>query len=317
MISTQLVIYLASVLGAAALVLLLPRARRTHGALRVLGGLLGVAALGGLWLALAPLWLDRGSGLDAGAQPFFYVFSAIGIAAAVRVITHTRPVYSALYFVLVVVSSSGLFLTLNAEFMAAAMIIIYGGAILVTYMFVIMLATQSTGEINAGAEAADGAAFGEAAETDPQTVQQPLYERAAREPLWAAVAGFVLLAVLLSLIFQPMAPNAVAAAVPDELLIDPAHPAGVLTDRPEIISAVTGELEPAAVTNSERVGLELFQSNPLAIELAGVILLLSLIGAVVIARFHVEDEDEALTGDKPTESRITSDQVQPAGGTAV
>ena len=51
---------------------------------------------------------------------------------------------------LVVLSSAGLFLTLSAEFIAFAMVIIYGGAILVTYMFVIMLASQSSpsGDLN-------------------------------------------------------------------------------------------------------------------------------------------------------------------------
>ena len=58
-------------------------------------------------------------------------------------ITHHRPVFAALYFVLVVLSSAGLFLMLEAEFMAFALIIVYAGAILITYVFVIMLAQQA------------------------------------------------------------------------------------------------------------------------------------------------------------------------------
>ena len=283
--SLQLLIYLASVLGAAGLCLVMPREKRLHGGLRTLGTLAAVAALGVLWIATAPAWIAAGDGLDDGARPFYYVFSALGIAAAVRVITHTKPVYSALYFVLVVVASSGLFLTLSAEFMAAAMVIIYGGAILVTYMFVIMLATQSEGR---------GEAPGTGRDAASAEAEAPVYERAAQEPIWAAVAGFLLLAVLLTLIFQPHEPNPTAFAPTDALITDPRDPAGVLTDRPLVISPETGETVPAAVGNTERIGLELFQANPLAIELAGVILLLSLIGAVVIAQLHVEREDETL-----------------------
>src|SRR4030095_6722893 len=74
---------------------------------------------------------------------FFAVFSLIAIASAGRMITHNRPVYSALYFIMVVLSSAALFLMLQAEFMAFALVIVYAGAILITYMFVIMLAQQA------------------------------------------------------------------------------------------------------------------------------------------------------------------------------
>ena len=143
----QLVLYIASVVGAVALFLLMPKPGKD---LRILGGLLGAATLGALWLVLVPLFLlgEGGvinTGFTDGQTPFYYVFSSISICAAVRVITHTRPGYAALWFVMVVISSAGLMLTLSAEFMAFAMLIIYGGAILVTYMFVIMLATPPRG----------------------------------------------------------------------------------------------------------------------------------------------------------------------------
>ena len=53
---------------------------------------------------------------------------------------------------------------------------------------------------------------------------------------------------------------------------------------------------PDKLSNVERVGLDLFEAHPLAIELAGVILLVSLIGAVVIAKTHVPNEDEMVRG---------------------
>ena len=91
------------------------------------------------------------------------------IAAAVRMITHPRPVYAALYFVIVVLSSAALFLLLEAEFMAFALIIVYAGAILITYLFVLMLAHQAP---------QPGAEFG-----------QPEYDRVPREPAAAATVA--------------------------------------------------------------------------------------------------------------------------------
>src|SRR5688572_13245394 len=131
-------LYIATVLGAVALVLMMPRRDWTAGKL---GGLLGAATLGGLWLALHR-YLPPALGIARPAMVYYYLFSAIAIGSAVRVITHTKPVFSALWFVMTVVASAGLFLLLGAEFIAFAMVIIYGGAILVTYVFVIMLAAQ-------------------------------------------------------------------------------------------------------------------------------------------------------------------------------
>ena len=260
---TQLVLYIATVLGAVGVYLLMPRENRRP---MVVGGLLAAAALGGLWLALATRLVGEGVGFADGATVFYYVFSSIAICAAVRVITHTRPVYAALWFVMVVIASAGLMLTLAADFMAFAMLIIYGGAILVTYMFVIMLATPPR-----GAEEGDAG---------------PDYDRFAREPLWAVTAGFLLLAVMLSVMFTPIEPNPLAVA-----RLDTDVTARVLTDR-----AVDGPGEFAMYTtaqrsvlsNPERIGLDLFMAHPLAIELAGVILLVALIGAIVIARARVE-----------------------------
>lgn len=290
----QLVLYIASVVGAVALFLLMPKPGKD---LRIVGGLLGAATLGALWLLLVPLFLiSNEGGLDTGFSdgqtPFYYVFSSIAICAAVRVITHSRPVYAALWFVMVVISSAGLMLTLSAEFMAFAMLIIYGGAILVTYMFVIMLATPP----RSFDEKDDG----------------PAYERFASEPLWASAAGFLLLAVVLSVVFQPMTAGDGAKARSDTDVIKYiltersnagenaalATPSGyasqpMLDDQGEPVLNEAGQPVMAErLTNVERIGLDLFQAHPLAIELAGIILLLALIGAVVIAKTQIHDEDE-------------------------
>ena len=103
--------------------------------------------------------------------PYLEIIFGLGaIIGAVRLVTHPRPIFAAIYFVLVIVCSAGLFLVLRAEFMAFALIIVYAGAILITYLFVIMLAQEASAE-------------GEAE-----------YDRIPREPVAALVVGFVLLA---------------------------------------------------------------------------------------------------------------------------
>ncbi|MEX0885629.1 MAG: NADH-quinone oxidoreductase subunit J, partial [Phycisphaeraceae bacterium] len=177
---TPIAIYIASFLGAVGLVLMMPKARHNY---RLLGALIAAAALGGLWLFLGSvdaLWAED-LGIGATAFGYHYLFGAIAIVSAARVITHTRPVYAALWFVLVVLASAGLLLTLAADFMAFAMIIIYAGAILVTYMFVIMLATQSAG-------GRDGAGGGGGAAPHPPPPPPP--DRNPPEPVGAAAAGF-------------------------------------------------------------------------------------------------------------------------------
>jgi len=263
-------LYIASAVGAVALFMMMPRGRTT---LVRIGALLGAATLGALWLVLdRALPIDAGetggTGLGVAGWAYYYIFSALAIGAAARVITHTKPVYAALWFVMVVLASSGLFLVLQAEFMAFAMVIIYGGAILVTYVFVIMLASN-TGDT-------------------PTDEQGPTYDRLAREPAAAVVVGFLLLAMLLGVAFEPMQPNSAARAASDIDIID-----AVLTNRPPARPTTLNAdgVEPT-LTNGERVGLDLFQSHPLGLELAGVILLVSLVGAVVIARQRADFEDE-------------------------
>jgi NADH-quinone oxidoreductase subunit J len=212
-----------------------------------------------------------GSGLNA----YFWIFSTIGLVGAIRVITHPKPVYSALYFVLTVFATAGLFLLLWAEFMAAALVLIYAGAILVTYVFVIMLAAEAA---PAGA-AARGLSD---------------HDAVAREPVLACAVGFALMGVLLFVIFDkaqgidrpselfvgggdnkvPTVPASANAALPNVKLNysykDP------YSNEQSIVSGATQEL-----------GEFLLKKHLVSLELAGLILTISMIGSIVIARRNV------------------------------
>ena len=69
----------------------------------------------------------------------FIIFSAVSLSSAILMITRTNPVISALFLVVNFASLAGLYLTLNAQFIAVAQIIVYAGAIMVFFLFVIML----------------------------------------------------------------------------------------------------------------------------------------------------------------------------------
>lgn len=147
-------------LGLAGVYLLLPRPQRR---LPVWGGLLAALALlgGARWLTQYDgVWQERF---------LFYSFSLLALVGGISMLAQSNPVRAALSFALVVLSTCGLFLLLAAPFLMAATIIIYAGAIVVTFLFVIMLAQQ------AGLASADAR---------------------SREPFLASVAGFVLMGCL-------------------------------------------------------------------------------------------------------------------------
>jgi NADH-quinone oxidoreductase subunit J len=207
-------------LGGVGLYLVMPGGHKSvlrAGLLLLAGGAVALVA------ALLPL-----AG-EAAGPVFFFSLALLGLWAAIRVVTHSRPVYSALYFVLVALTVAGLLVLMQAEFLAAALVIIYAGAILVTYVFVIMLAQQAGGPAR--------------------------YDATAREPLLGCLTGFVLLALLAARMMHG-APAADAAAAS--------------------AAAVAGTVS--------HVGTALLTKYAIGVQLAGALLLASMVGAIAVAR---------------------------------
>jgi NADH-quinone oxidoreductase subunit J len=69
----------------------------------------------------------------------FYFFSAVLLFAAFRVITARNPVYSALYLVLAFFQAAAIWILLRAEFLAIALVLVYVGAVMVLFLFVVMM----------------------------------------------------------------------------------------------------------------------------------------------------------------------------------
>jgi NADH-quinone oxidoreductase subunit J len=222
-------------------------------AVAILVGMLLLAA--GLWLSLPPrggiwsralgavgvaaslflfAWPLPGLGARA-ADAVFYVMAGVTLAAAVATITFRNPVYSAIWFGLSLLGTAGLFLFDGAQFLGVATIVVYAGAILVTFLFVLMLA---------------------------QPEGQAPYDRVSWAPLLAAVTGAAmvgLLTLVLVGVFQwpenpPQAPFT-TARLEGEILAD---------------------------QHMAHLGAQLFSTQLVAVEVAGTLLLVALVGTVAI-----------------------------------
>ncbi len=104
--------------------------------------LAGAALAAAGLVALALTWSTPADLITRG---FFYAFALIALIAGLLTVTSRDPVFNALSFALVLLATSALFLLVDAQFLAAGTIIVYAGAIVVTFLFVIMLA-QAEGE---------------------------------------------------------------------------------------------------------------------------------------------------------------------------
>lgn len=245
---------------------------------------------------------------------FFIIFALCAIAAAIRMVTHERPIYCALHFVLVVIATAGLLLMLEAEFMAFALIIVYAGAILITYMFVLMLANQ--------------------AENPEEPYRKTNYDRVPREPAAAVTVGFLLLCLISGTVIggtpdthneantysqwfvleklpaqfetnvQKLAPSfAWPPIIENEKMIQSGMDGAFIVSQDGEVLLLDASVFP---TNTQMVGWSLVNDFPVTIELAGVILLMAMFGAAVLARRAIElterDKRIAILGEDTEET---------------
>jgi NADH-quinone oxidoreductase subunit J len=83
-------------------------------------------------------------------QVLFHLFAAILILAALGVITARNPVYSALALVLCFITSAAIWLLIEAEFLAVVLVLVYVGAVMVLFLFVVMMLDINLAELRKG-----------------------------------------------------------------------------------------------------------------------------------------------------------------------
>jgi NADH-quinone oxidoreductase subunit J len=227
------------VCGVVGLWLLLPARIRIA---RPLGGLLVAAA--GVLIALDLPLLGNSTDQNWPQQIVFWLLALIAIAAAVAMITSRAPVYSAIWFAVSLLGVAGLLFQGGAQFLSVATVVVYAGAIVVTFLFVIMLAQPE------GHSSYDRLTWG-----------------GLPKVLSVLTAGLLLGILIMQLsglnrqAHQPLDQEAAQHAA-------------------ELLTAENGILTTKHMAN---LGRHLFSEQLVAVELAGTLLLVALVGAVAIA----------------------------------
>ena len=173
----------------------------------------------------------------------FYVFASVAVAAGLMTVLARNPVHSVLWLILTFFSAAGMMVLMGAEFVAMLLVIVYVGAVMVLFLFVVMMLDVDFAELKRGL--------------------------AEYLPLGALVG--LILVVELGMVFGHWA------------FADAA---------PEARAAVTPV--PSDVSNTVALGKIMYDDYILVFQLAGLILLVAMIGAIVLTlrhRTHVKRQD--------------------------
>jgi len=184
----------------------------------------------------------------------FIIFSLIAIVAAAGVILSRRPIYSALFLLVNFATLAALYIMLQAQFLAVVQIIVYGGAIVVLFLFVVML--LGGGEINDIRDARrPGADAGRGEKSFAPTPGGRAVEGRLR---WPQIAALTLAILLLATVGY-----------------------GLITGQLNPIQSDAATFGQGSV---QAIGSVLYTDYLLPFELASILLLVGMIGAVVLAR---------------------------------
>jgi NADH-quinone oxidoreductase subunit J len=168
----------------------------------------------------------------------FYIFAAVAIGSALGVVMSRNPVGSLLFMVATLASLAGIFVLLEAHFLAAVQVIVYAGAIMVLFLFVIML-------LNLGHD----------------------YQKDLK---WGAssVLAFIVVGTLAGFLAKALGAGSTG----------------------DVMSSTGGRAIDAAVSEFGAVGAiarPLFTTYVVPFEITGILLLVAIVGALVLAKRHV------------------------------
>lgn len=194
--------------------------------------------------------------VEASAENLlFLAFSALATAGGVAFLVHRQPVRAALGFAASVLALCGLYFLLDAPFLAAATVIIYAGATIIIFLFVLMFSQRSVVEA---------------------------YDLRLANPIAATVAASLLLLLLTHSIS-----DAADAAV-EKTNGAPTSGGAVLTAAPLGDRPFSGVMVGREASQVRGLGRSLYSDYLWGVELAGTLLLVAAVGAIAIAQKSTE-----------------------------
>lgn len=165
----------------------------------------------------------------------FYLFAILMVASGLFTVVARNPVHSVLWLILTFLSASGLFVLLGAEFVAMLLIIVYVGAVMVLFLFVVMMLDVDFAQLRGG------------------------------------MAKFLPFAVMIGVVVLMQ----MGAAYGDWHVADGVN-----------VAASLGDIATPEVHNTAALGLLMYDDYLLLFQLAGLILLTAMIGAIVLTLRH-------------------------------
>ena len=209
---------------------------------------------------------EAAAGADTAETVMFWVFAVLALGSALAVITMRNIVHGALMLVVNLLAIAGLFLTLESPFLSIIQVLVYGGAIMVLFLFVIMLLGVDRDDL--------------------------LLATRARNRVLAVVGGAVLAGALLFAFVGPYTgpPSVCGSDAPIEAGTDQQRCIGLADQLEDDRSGATF------------IGRSMFTRYTYPFELAALLLTVATIGAVILARrkdLQPEDLDDELDEGPP------------------
>jgi NADH-quinone oxidoreductase subunit J len=232
----------------------------------------------------------------------FYVFSAVLLFAAFRVITARNPVHAALYLVLAFFQASGVWMLLKAEFLSISLVLVYVGAVMVLFLFVVMML-----DINL------------------DSIRQGFWKHFPLAATVGAVIALEIAAVMLSgfRITEPAPAAAFVTPVVISETVSVTESAGQVTAKvTETVAADVGHLVMTEASNTRELGILLYTQYLYPVQIAALILLVALIAAIALTLRSRKDSKSQNPGDqvrvraRDRVSLVKMDPVKPAVASA-
>ena len=217
----------------------------------------------------------------------FYAFSAVMLFASFRVITARNPVHAALYLVLAFFQASGIWMLLKAEFLSIALVLVYVGAVMVLFLFVVMMLDINIDSIRQGfwkhfpLAATIGAVI-------------------ALELAGVLLGGFRISEPRAQVASQVVSPTAVTAVAPVDVA---SNAASVAVDAASAAvttatAADVGHVVVAQASNTKALGILLYTEYLYPVQVAALILLVALIAAIALTLRARKDSKFQNAGDQ-------------------